>query len=187
MRSGTINLYLGSMRSSKTSKLFEVLDKAQFRRNIKSVLVRPDIDTRNFVSRYKGYFNENTRIIECGKLLKDIKIQLELFDVICIDEGQFIEDIGIVCNELALNGKEIYIAALNGDSELGSWDAISNLLPYTDYIERLSGICEECGKNKTTFTFFTGNKKSQVVIGDGEYKIYCRECYQKCLEKKNAT
>jgi len=171
---GSITLFLGSMKSSKTSKLFEVLDQAKYRKNVKSCLVRPELDTREFISRY-GKILDN-EILLC-KFLLEIEKELQKYDVICIDEGQFIFDLGPVSNKLALLGKEIYIAALNGDSDMNPWNSISNLLPFVDKIERFSGICENCGQKKATFSFHEGKKQSQTEIGDFKYKIYCRKCW----------
>ena len=181
---GFITLYTGSMKSGKTSKLFEVLDKAKYRKGIKSCLVRPIIDDREFIGRqYKS--GEGYQVFTCRFLL-EIKEVLKEYDIICIDEGQFLLDLGPMSNELALMGKEVYIAALNGDSEMKPWDSVSNLLPFVDYIEKFSGVCEECGKaRRITFSFFTKKKTDQTIIGDGEYKIYCRECYKKLSDIKN--
>jgi len=174
-----ITLYLGSMKSSKTSRLIEVLDKAQFRWGIKSVFVRPQIDDRSFISRYDNQIKSD--ILVCKKL-NDIIEKLKNYHIICIDEGQFFEDLGPICNELSLKDIEIYIAALNGDSDMKPWESISNCLPYVDEIYRLSGVCENCGKLRTTFSFHEGIK-SKIEIGDEKYKIYCRKCWN---EKSNA-
>jgi thymidine kinase len=173
-----INLYLGSMKSSKTSKLFEILDQAKFRKDIKKrCLVRPSIDNRMFITRgikTSGEYDE----LSCKNLL-EIKDKLKNYNLICIDEGQFIEDLGVICNELSLRDIEIYIAALNGDSDMKPWNAISNLIPFVDSIERVSGICENCGKKGATFSSYNGKKENQTEIGDKKYSIYCRKCWNK--------
>ena len=173
-----ITLFLGSMKSSKTSKLLEILDKAQYRWGIKTVFVRPDIDNRKFLSRY-NYIKSN--ILTCKKL-NDVIEQLKNYNLICIDEGQFLDDLGPVCDELSLKGIEIYIAALNGDSDMKPWQSISECIPYVDNIERLSGVCENCGKLRTTFSFYEG-KKDKVEIGDSKYRIYCRECWNEISKR----
>jgi thymidine kinase len=175
--SGSITLYLGSMKSFKTSELFKVLDNSKYRK-VKSCLVRPKIDNRKFVSRYEDKLSINDNIIITNTIESISKNLLE-YDVICIDEGQFIPDIGPMSHQLALSGKEIYIAALNGDAEMRSWESISELLPFVDNIKRFSGICDECKKKTTTFSYFTQRKSHQIEIGDGSYKILCRDCHNK--------
>jgi len=177
---GYVTLYLGSMRSSKTSKLFDVIDQANYRK-LRHCLVRPTIDTRDFISRYKDI---DTDIILCDKLTDEgLPTKLKKYDIICIDEGQFIEHLFYVHN-LALLGKEVYIAALNGDTEMRPWDNISNILPLVDYIERLSGVCEECGSNKSTFSYYTEIKTEQIIVGDGKYMALCRDCYNTFYREK---
>jgi len=179
MRRGTITCFLGSMKSSKTSELLKVLDQSKFRSDVQyACLIRPQLDTRDFVSRTVKTDNSYD-VLTCSRFLMEIYSQLSKYSLICIDEGHFLLDLGPVANRLALQDKEVYIAALNGDSDMRPWDSISNLIPYCDYIERTSGVCECCGKNKPTFTFYKGVKDGQIVIGDTSYNIYCKSCWEK--------
>ena len=177
---GSVTLFLGSMKSNKSSALMDIIDKAKYRKK-KCILIRPQADTREFVSR-KG--DEEVEILITDKLTNEgIPSKLQNYDIICIDEGQFISDLNYV-HFLALKNIEIYIAALNGDAEMKPWTAISETLPFVDKIKRFSGICEDCGTNTSTFSFYTAIKTEQIVIGNGEYKIYCRECWQKHYNEK---
>jgi thymidine kinase len=168
---GKVIAFLGSMKASKSSALFEQIDRAKYRK--KSVcLVRPINDTRLFVSR-KELTDVDTFV--CNKLSE---INLNAYDIVCVDEGQFIQDIGQDSNLLANNGKEVYIAALNGDSDMKPWDNISSLIPYCDNIFRQSAVCDDCGDEyKATFSYFVGKKDSQITIGDNQYLALCRDCW----------
>lgn len=172
---GKVVLYTGSMKSSKSAMLYDQIDRAQYRKK-KVCLIRPNKDTRKFVCRK---FNTEVDILRCDSIseLYDSE-DIDKYDIICIDEGQFIDDIGIESNQLAKEGKEVYIAALNGDSDLKPWKNVSELLPYCDDIIRLNAVCDECGSSNTaTFTYFNGKKDNQIVIGDGEYYALCRRCW----------
>jgi thymidine kinase len=170
---GKIELFCGSMKTGKTTALYTQIDLAKYRQK-SVVLIRPMIDTRKFTSRTTTGENQVTTIF-CNTLREIEKKLTE--DIICIDEGQFIEDIGEISNNLANKGKEVYIAALLGDSDQKPWGPLTALLPYVDDIIKLNAVCEDCGSNtKATFTYFDGKKDGQIVIGDQKYLALCREC-----------
>ena len=52
------------------------------------------------------------------------------------------------------------------------WD----LIPYSDYIVKLKGKCNDCN-NPSLFTFRITNEKEQEVIGVENYIPLCRKCY----------
>jgi thymidine kinase len=174
---GFIHLILGSMKSGKSSALYEQIDRAQYRKK-KVCLLRPKADTREFVSRVKNLKVDTYSCDSINELYDTVNI--DRYDIICIDEGQFIDGLGLDCNTLANNGKEVYIAALNGDSDLKPWKNISELLPFCDQIIRLSAICNDCGSSyDATFSYFDGVKNGQIVIGDNQYLALCRSCISK--------
>jgi len=179
---GFIKIFLGSMKSSKTSKLYEIIDQAKYRKK-RVCLVRSSIDTREFVARFK---DEDVDTIICKTMIEDgLLTKLRFYDIICIDEGQFIKGMEPICHLLALEGKEVYIAALSADCDMKPWDNMTVIIGMADYIEKLHGACEICGSNVSTFTWFTGDKTEQIHIGDGEYQALCRKCWDAAWKKKN--
>jgi thymidine kinase len=171
---GKFSLVLGSMKSGKSSFLIDKADRAKYRHK-KVCIVRPSTDTREFISRTK---NINVDIIQypipTGKTF-DI---LSQYDIILFDECQFVKDLGILGHGLALDGKEVWAAGLNGDSDMHSWPEISEAIPYADNIKRISGVCENCGNDESTFSWYDG-KKDKIEIGDGKYRALCRSCWEK--------
>ena len=180
MTKGKITAILGSMRSSKSSALFDVADKAKYRKK-RLCFIRPNLDTRDFVARST---DRDLAIISCDKLADQFAYVVQNYDIVCIDEGQFFPDLGSVCHELALNDKEVFVAALNGDSEMKPWTSVSELIPYVDEIRRVSGVCEDCNEDRATFSFYSESKKSQIIVGDGEYSVLCRKCHNKRTTNK---
>jgi thymidine kinase len=74
------------------------------------------------------------------------------YDVICIDEGQFVDDLQEVCSELAdVYNKQIVIAALNGDFNRKIFKSIANIIPHCETITKLDAICHIC-KNEANFS-----------------------------------
>jgi thymidine kinase len=183
MSGGSFNLILGSMKSGKSSILLEELNRRKFAKK-KCVVIRPKIDNREFLTRDPLALSRYN-VLTCESL-RDIWNEIFEYDVICIDEGQFIKFLGQDCNALANSGKTIIVAALAGSSEKTAWQEISMAIPYADNIKKINAVCDRCfDDSKPTFTFFTGIKEpGGIVIGDGEYRAYCRECWEIANKEK---
>ena len=125
--------------------------------------------------------------INC-KLLRNSFDTLKQYDVIGIDEGQFFADLVEVCEELALMGKIILIAALNGDFRMEPFPVIQRIISKSDKIKLLKAYCFNCHKD-AKFSLRIVQSNETVLIGAGEaYKPACREChvfFSKQREKGN--
>ncbi len=114
--------------------------------------------------------------INC-KLLRNSFETLKQYDVIGIDEGQFFADLVEVCEELALKGKIILIAALNGDFRMEPFPVIQRIISKADKIKLLKAYCFNCHKD-AKFSLRIVQSNETVLIGAGEaYKPACRECH----------
>jgi thymidine kinase len=114
--------------------------------------------------------------INC-KLLRNSFETLKQYDVIGIDEGQFFADLVEVCEELALMGKNILIAALNGDFRMEPFPVIQRIIAKADKIKLLKAYCFNCHKD-AKFSLRIVQSNETVLIGAGEaYKPACRECH----------
>ena len=114
--------------------------------------------------------------INC-KLLRNSFETLKQYDVIGIDEGQFFADLVEVCEELALMGKNILIAALNGDFRMEPFPVIQRIISKADKIKLLKAYCFNCHKD-AKFSLRIVQSNETVLIGAGEaYKPACRECH----------
>ncbi len=125
--------------------------------------------------------------INC-KLLRNSFDTLKQYDVIGIDEGQFFADLVEVCEELALMGKIVLIAALNGDFRMEPFPVIQRIISKSDKIKLLKAYCFNCHKD-AKFSLRIVQSNETVLIGAGEaYKPACREChvfFSKQREKGN--
>lgn len=190
-----IELIIGGMKSGKSGELFSRMDKLSYSKregNAPGIcLIRPKVDTRDFTARSPieeklrnaNIFADHT----FEKHLSDYFNEIAQYDVICIDEGQFFDDLDTVSFKLSLMGKDVYIAALQGDRNMLPWKSVSDTIPVTDKITQVQAICEFCGDpKKSTFTFYDGPfSESQIVIGDGEFHPACAACWQEHTERKN--
>jgi thymidine kinase len=125
--------------------------------------------------------------INC-KILRNSFDTFKEYDVIGIDEGQFFADLVEVCEELALMGKIVLIAALNGDFRMEPFPVIQRIIAKADKIKLLKAYCFNCHKD-AKFSLRIVQSNETVLIGAGEsYKPACREChvfFSKQREKGN--
>ena len=176
---GKVELILGGMKSGKTGELFKQIDRAGYR-GLTSCVVRPKTDTREFLARGSEFDYTEIWVNE----IADEIGWISSFDIVCVDEGQFISDLGTSCHKLALNGNEVYVAALSGDTDLLEWKSVSGAIPYADKIKVVHAVCEDCHSD-AVFTYTDAKKDGQVLIGDVQFKALCRECYEKRRSMRN--
>jgi thymidine kinase len=118
-------------------------------------------------------------IIECGDDIMDCFEEASLYQVVCIDEGQFFKNLVRFCEVLANNGSTIIVAGLDGDSHRKPFGELLQLIPLSERVTKLSAICdfENC-KNNASFTFRMSDDSNIVVVGGADmYKAYCRKHY----------
>jgi thymidine kinase len=175
-KAGRITLILGSMMSSKSSMLLQYAERAKYAKK-KVLIVRPETDTRPYLART----DKNDKSYDYTKQNRLAGANGYLYDLICVDEGQFFDHIGEDAHALAVMGHSVVITALSGDSDMKPWKNISELIPYVDDIIKLNAVCINCGEDSLgTFSFYDGKKESQTVIGDekSNYLALCRHCYE---------
>ncbi len=173
----SITLYTGPMFSGKTSALISKYVEGC------TVCFKLVNDNR--------YEQETPRIcshdglsIPCIDTPPEIDVSMAHgFDVVIIDEGQFFNNLVEVCVKLANMGVNVYVSALNGTSELGKWQTVSDLLPHCDDIIHLKAkLCMRCRKNPACFTALRQGiiKNGAISIGGiDKYEPVCRKCYFK--------
>lgn len=98
--------------------------------------------------------------------------------IICIDEGQFFDDLAPSCNKWADAGKIVVVAALDTTFERKPWPSMANLCP--DYITKLTAVCVKCGADAPFTRRISANTEVEVVGGKEEYEAVCRGCYVQC-------
>ena len=173
---GKIELILGPMFSGKSTRLIELMRKYVYKAK-KTIMVKFFADQR-YSEKSEVVTHDLIKYdsINCKKL-RDSFDTLKQYDVIGIDEGQFFEDLVEVCEELALMGKIVLIAALNGDFRMEPFPVISRIISKADKIKLLKAYCFHCHKD-AKFSLRIVQSNETVLIGAGEaYKPACRECH----------
>ena len=178
---GQIQLILGPMWAEKTSELIRRCRRYKHAGK-KCVMIKYSEDTRyseNYIVTHDGNKYE---AIPC-KILEEIKSKLDIcmYDVIGIDEGQFYDDIVEFCEELANGGKIVIVAALDGTFERKPFKRILELVPLSEHVIKLSSVCMKCGKDASFTMKNNKNKGNEIKIIDigglDKYCSVCRTCY----------
>ena len=121
----------------------------------------------------------NPKQLEMAK--KKILDYIKKYDVDAyfIDEFQFLKGDVSIIQEMADNGKKFFISGLNLTSEKKPFGKMPELLAIADNIKLLTAICDNCKCDEAIYTYYkAGNKNSEIIIGDHEYGVLCRSCYQ---------
>ena len=184
---GKIELIIGPMFSGKSTRLIELMRKYVYKAK-KTIMVKFYADQR-YTEKSEVVTHDLIKYdsINC-KILRDSFDTFKNYDVIGIDEGQFFADLVEVCEELALMGKIVLIAALNGDFRMEPFPVIQRIIAKADKIKLLKAYCFNCHKD-AKFSLRIVQSNETVLIGAGEaYIPACREChvdFSKQREKGN--
>lgn len=178
MRTGWIEVIVGSMFSGKTEELIRRLKRARLARQ-RVEIFKPIIDTRyskdNVVSHDSNSIL-STPVNTSGNIL----LLASNVEVVGIDEAQFF-DIGLVdvCNSLANHGVRVIVAGLDMDYKGNPFGPIPQLLACAEHVSKLHAICVRCG-NLAHFTHRKTTDEKLILLGElDEYEALCRGCYLK--------
>jgi thymidine kinase len=176
---GYLEIILGPMFSSKTSKLLEIYKQCNFC-SIPVSIINHSFDKRYHESMMSSHDKVMAPCLQVMKLneLKDNPVLLKS-DVILINEGQFFPDLYDFTVSMLNNHKKIYICGLDGDFERKKFGSILDLIPLCDKVTKLTSLCSKC-KNGTPgiFSMRLTYETEQTVIGSDNYIPVCRKCYE---------
>ena len=179
--SGWIEVIVGSMYSGKTEELIRRLRRAQIARQ-RVQIFKPVVDTRFADDQIVSH--SEMRIESCAvrtsrDLLDHVKADTE---VVGIDEGQFFDqELPMICNTLAEQGKRVIVAGLDQDYLGKPFEPMPQLLAIAEYITKTHAICMVCGNpaNHTQRLVASGDR---VLVGaQGLYEARCRACFDPLL------
>ena len=178
----SIHLITGCMFSGKTSALINVA-KLNTLLDKKVIVINYEGDNRyGSGSKMVTHSGRSFECISCAKdllfMLKDNNLIIKA-DVICINEGQFFDNLVDFCNQMCTNGKEVHVCGLDGDYLRRPFGEILNLIPLCDTYIKLHALCMIC-KNRTyaSFTKKISGSEEKIEIGSEEmYTPVCRNCY----------
>ena len=180
---GWIEVICGSMFSGKSEELIRRVHRVQIAKK-KIQIFKPTIDNRYAVQHiysHNGTKVDAINITKSKEILDSVESDTE---VIAIDEAQFYdEDIVLVCQKLADQGKRVIIAGLDQDFRGEPFGPIPKLLAIAEYIDKLQAICMVCGNTASRTQRLVNGQPAKysdptILIGAKEsYEARCRKCH----------
>jgi thymidine kinase len=180
---GWIEVIVGCMFSGKSEELIRRLRRAQIARQHVQIF-KPAIDTRYAHDQIVSHSEMRiaSRAVASARALRE-RVESHA-GVIGIDEGQFFDqDLPLVCNELANEGKRVIVAGLDQDYLGQPFEPMPQLLAIAEYITKTQAVCMVCG-NPASYTQRLVASEDRVLLGaQGLYEARCRGCFDPMLAR----
>ena len=169
-----LELIIGPMFSGKTSRLIQIKQKYTIL-NKKILTLKPIIDNR--YSQQSVIVTHDQNRSECiSRFTLSEVYDIDNYDVIIIEEGQFFSDLFEYVIKWSKT-KKVYVAGLNGDANQNLFGDLYKLIPLADNIVFLTALCKVC--NDGTPAIFTKKMISNDIIvevgGSEMYQAVCRK------------
>ena len=194
---GKLELYIGPMYSGKsTTILLKLARMADMDFNV--IYINHSDDVRETESQDQAVTTHNSQFKSISEKIHYVKsselrsVNVDDFDYIGIDEGQFYSDLyDTVIAWITAYGKNVMIASLDGDFYRRTFGQVLDLIPHADKVKKLTAFCDVC-KNNTRKSEpepapFTGrlskDKDPKLVGGRNIYMAMCRSCHDIHLQK----
>lgn len=177
----TLELIIGPMFSGKTSELLRRVDRLQYTDKTYCI-IKHSSDTRYSEDCVSTHSNINKNATFVVHTILSIEKELDKFDYIAIDEGQFFNDLLDFIKKYS--NKNIIVAGLNADVKQNIFNNINNIIPYATKINLLSAICTRCKKDNAYLTTRIDNKQNYDIIDIGSTDKYASIC-RNCINTKN--
>jgi thymidine kinase len=188
-----LDIIIGPMFAGKSC---ELIRRIRLLRVLKKeyLVVKPKID-----NRYDNLCDSNMIVshnfdkehcIVLNNLEMIFMTNLINIDTIFIDEGQFFDDLVDVVKKLVeVNGKNVVVTGLDGDSNRNKFGHILDLIPFCNTCIKINASCIMClDGTHAPFSYRMTSNKNQILIGAGDsYMSLCRKHYleSKALESKD--
>lgn len=168
--STTLNLIIGPMFSGKTTELLRIARRLRSV-NLKVLLLNYYEDTRYSDSEMSTHDKNG---LPCT-FIKDLtSINYDDYDIICINEAQFFENLVSFCKGALQKNKTIYACGLDGDYKQEKFGEILDLIPLCNSITKLHAFCTICKDGTHAhFTKRITDNEQQKLIGTDEYIPVC--------------
>lgn len=176
---GYLKVILGPMFSGKTTELIRIYRRYSACNIPVCVINHVSDQTRYSTEKMSSHNKEQINSYNFEKLYHCIEEDfVHKVKVILINEGQFFEDLfDVVINLINKHKKVVYVCGLDGDYQQKKFGQIIDLIPHSDNVRKLKGICFNCKIKESIFTHRISNEKEQIVVGVDNYSSLCRECF----------
>lgn len=169
---GYLELIMGPMFSGKTSRLIQIKKKYEVL-NKSILVVKPIIDNRYSLQSVIVTHDQNREECVSRFKLSDV-YDIDKYDVIIIEEGQFFTDLYEKVVEWS-KSKRVYVAGLNGDANQNLFGDMHKLIPHADDIVFLKALCKVCNDG-TPAVFSVKNVDNGKIVDVGGSEMYQAVC-----------
>jgi thymidine kinase len=195
-----LEVIVGPMFSGKTERLIAKLHRAQYaKKRVRIIKPAHDTRTQGFIASRAVRADGTTEVTDrlSAVMVHDETefhriVGLGGYDVLAVDEAQFFpldtplrdslgwfgRAIRSLLRERRDSALRIIVAGLDMDFAEEPFGPIPGLLAIADSVEKLTGVCMECGSDAGYISYRLISDDKQLVVGDvGEYQVRCRSCY----------
>ena len=164
---GNLETIVGAMFAGKTSELLKRILWAKHQEK-KILVIKPTIDDRyskKLITTHNNLSHECYAMQDWQQTLKDYKFNRDNFDVVFLDEVQFMNPLETIENVEKILNSEINVicAGLDQDSRGQPWETSAFLLALSDKITKIYGLCNVCGLEATkTYRKIQGGERTKV-------------------------
>lgn len=175
----SLHLYIGPMFAGKSTAIINIIKKNQYMK-INTFCITSVLDTRYNTNTISTHTNESYPASSVKNLydIANVEEYIKATHII-IEEAQFFTDLkSFVLHAVEYEGKHVVCVGLDGDSDRNPFGQILDLIPYCDFVSKLTAVCTRC-KDRALFTFRKcGEITDQVfVAGPDKYEPLCRKHY----------
>ena len=170
----SIELVCGPMFSGKTTELLRRMRRHMYA-NRRCVVLKHAKDVRYDASKCCTHDGASLEAVQLSELSQFSDV--DRYDVVGIDEGQFFPDIVEFCERVANAGKLVIVAALDGDCRRKPFGHIPELMPVAESVVKLNAVCSKCGTEAAFTRRFVEDARTEVVGGSEIYEALCRRCH----------
>jgi thymidine kinase len=183
LRGGWLEVVCGPMFSGKSEEMIRRLRRAEIAGQ-RVVILKPRIDDRYDATDIVSHAGARMRAVPISSA-EDVPERAEGFDVVAIDEVQFL-DHAIVAHalDLANRGVRVVVAGLDQDFRRLPFGPMPDLLSHAEFVDKLQAVCHRCGGPATTTQRLVDGQPAPysgetVVVGAAEqYEARCRGCHE---------
>lgn len=179
---GHVQLFIGPMFSNKSTSMCKQVEKYRIANKL-CIIIKYSKDTRyDHLAKMGGIVTHSgqehsTVPVLYAESLKDVMEDISEYEVIGIDEVQFIKDSVEVVQKLANMGKIVICAGLDGDFRGRPIGCMHELIPIAEKVKKLRAVCMKCCNITASFTArLTAETDVEVIGGADKYAAVCRKC-----------
>ena len=171
------------MFSGKSEEMIRRLRRAEIAGQ-RVVILKPRIDDRYDATDIVSHAGARMRAVPILSA-EDVPGRAEGFDVVGIDEVQFLEYVVVEhALSLANRGVRVVVAGLDQDFRRLPFGPMPNLLSHAEFVDKLQAVCHRCGGPATTTQRLVDGEPAPysgatIVVGAREqYEARCRGCHE---------